>query len=65
LVACIAERQPWAVQLALKTLGKDRGYTEAIEHKGGGKLVVYEEIVEVSPRPEALPVQAPTAEPGQ
>jgi transposase len=28
LLECIQERQPWAIALVLKTLGKSRGWTE-------------------------------------
>jgi hypothetical protein len=45
LYNAVLRGEPWAVCLILKTLGKDRGYVEAIE--GGDKpLVVRLEIVE-------------------
>jgi hypothetical protein len=31
LEECVIDKQGWAVSLVLKTLGKDRGYTERIE----------------------------------
>jgi hypothetical protein len=40
--------EPWAIQLTLKTLGKDRGYVERTEqeHRGSVQLEIVEEIVE-------------------
>lgn len=37
LDAAIARREPWALSLVLKTLGKKRGYTEKIEIEGADK----------------------------
>jgi hypothetical protein len=36
----LQDSQPWAIAFALRTLGKDRGYTERHEHTGpdGGPI---------------------------
>lgn len=34
LYDAVVRGEPWAIQLALKTLGKDRGYVERAEHAG-------------------------------
>jgi hypothetical protein len=52
LFDAISAGEPWAIQLALKTLGKDRGYVERQELAGGVRLELVEEIVEA---PIALP----------
>lgn len=36
LRASVLNKQPWAVSLVLRTLGKDRGYTERHEFAGPG-----------------------------
>jgi len=38
----LQDSQPWAIAFALRTLGKDRGYTERHEHTGpdGGDIPV-------------------------
>src|SRR5262245_45502583 len=33
LYSAVQNGEPWAVQMCLRTLGKDRGYTERIERK--------------------------------
>jgi hypothetical protein len=37
LYNAILRGEAWAVSLALKTLGKDRGYQEAVQLEGGGR----------------------------
>lgn len=54
LRAAILDKQPWAVALTLRTLGRDRGYVERQEVTGdsGGPLtikVVYENKRSVEP----------------
>jgi hypothetical protein len=48
LYNAILAGEPWAIQLTLKTLGKDRGYVERTEqeHRGSVQLEIVEEIVE-------------------
>lgn len=36
LLAAIKRDEPWAIAMALKTLGKERGYVERSEHRHGG-----------------------------
>lgn len=52
LFAGIKKGEQWAVTLALKTLGKDRGYVEKteVEHSGATTLEIVEELVD-SPDP--------------
>jgi hypothetical protein len=40
LYAAVQDGQPWAIALVLKTLGKDRGYVEKMEHGGQGGVSV-------------------------
>jgi hypothetical protein len=40
LVAAIDRGEPWAISLALKTLGKHRGYTEKQEYEHIGELTI-------------------------
>jgi len=40
LVKAIDRGEPWAVSLALKTLGKHRGYTEKQEYEHIGELMI-------------------------
>lgn len=36
LAEAVEKSEPWAVQMTLKTIGKDRGYVERKEHRHGG-----------------------------
>lgn len=52
LQAAVNRGEPWAIALTLKTIGKDRGYTERTEVTGadGGPLdIVLKGYVNVSP----------------
>lgn len=56
LRAAVLRGEPWAVTLALKTIGRDRGYTEKTEVEMYGKngkpleLTVVEKIVDITER---------------
>ena len=41
LEECIDERQPWAIALALKTQGKNRGYVERQEVSSTSEVKLY------------------------
>ena len=47
LTACVRRHEPWAITLALKTLGKSRGYVERqeVSGPGGGPVEVHEIVV--------------------
>ena len=51
LRGAVLRGEPWAVTFALKTLGKDQGYTERTEVSGpeGGPIRITEVVVERSP----------------
>lgn len=51
LMNAIHDKQGWAVQFALRTLGKDRGYVERTEvvQPEAVKVRIVEEIVEAAP----------------
>ena len=56
LFQSIAKRDPWAITLTLKTLGKHRGYVERTEQEqiGTTKIQIVEQVDEcVSDPPEA------------
>ena len=36
LAEAVEKAEPWAIQMTLKTIGKDRGYIERKEHRHGG-----------------------------
>jgi hypothetical protein len=48
LFQAIMRDEPWAITLALKTIGKDRGYVERQEHDHTGELQleIIEEIID-------------------
>jgi hypothetical protein len=49
LRAAVLDREPWAVAMVLKTIGKDRGYVERQEVTGasGGPIDIREIVVEL------------------
>jgi hypothetical protein len=66
----VARGEPWAVTFALKTVGKDRGYVEKVEHGGLGRQekviveVVYsDEALRPGPSPGVIVTEAPAALP--
>lgn len=52
LRGAVLRSEPWAIAFALRTLGKDEGYTERHEHTGaaGGPISFREVVVELPPR---------------
>jgi hypothetical protein len=52
LFAALSNGEPWAIQMTLKTLGKDRGYVERTEHehehKGEVTLRIKRVVVDAS-----------------
>lgn len=67
-IAAVNRDEPWAIAMALRTLGKDRGYVEKTELdiNDARKLVIIEEIVEpgkeyradeTPPGPSGVPVE--------
>jgi hypothetical protein len=60
----IQNGEPWGIAFALKTIGKDRGYTERHEHTGeDGQDIVLRVVYENPPPPPlALPEPAPVLE---
>jgi len=51
----IQDGQAWAIAFCLKTLGKDRGYTERQEIAGSDGSAVTFHVVYESPRPQDVP----------
>lgn len=52
LYAAVMDGEPWAIQLCLKTLGRDRGYSERpAAPEGGYVLEIVTEIVEAPAPP--------------
>lgn len=50
LLVAVTKGQQWAVQFALKTIGRRRGYREQVDVQPvGGQVHVHEEIVDVTP----------------
>ena len=49
LRGAVLRGEPWAIAFALRTLGKNEGYTERIEHSGpeGGPISIREIVVEL------------------
>jgi hypothetical protein len=65
----IQNGEAWAITLALKTLGKDRGYVERQEVTGqdNGPLmlkVVYDDAIDITPEPLRLEIEMPQGENG-
>jgi len=60
----IQNGEPWGIAFALKTIGKDRGYTERHEHTGeDGHDIVLRVVYENPPAaPLALPEPQPVLE---
>ena len=67
LRSAVVNKEPWAVSLVLKTLGRHRGYVErqeqALEHSGEVGLRIIEEVVRVgddqdSPTPSTSGIQS-------
>ncbi len=65
LFNAMRDDQPWAIQMILKTIGKDRGYFEKqeLDTTSKGTLVITEEVVDgptasidASPAPDPAPV---------
>jgi len=40
LRAAVVDREPWALALVVKTLGRDRGYVERIQQESTGEITV-------------------------
>jgi hypothetical protein len=55
LYQAIMAGEGWAIQLALKSIGKDRGYGESVEVTGGVVLEIVEEVIRVGGACEATP----------
>ena len=50
---CVTRKEPWAVSLVLKTLGKGRGYVERQEITGAdGKAIAIREVIIEREKPE-------------
>ena len=47
---CVHDKQPWAVCFTLKTLGKDRGYTERTESNSNITITKLDKVVEAIER---------------
>jgi hypothetical protein len=56
LHAAVNRGEPWAIQMCLKTIGKDRGFVERQEHTGKDGEPLPTPVIRLAPSPERVSV---------